>query len=63
MNLQCEAWQPDALKATQTEIDLYMNQIPEWKIIDIAGVSQLERMFTIDNFILAAKTDQLEQLL
>lgn len=46
----CEACKAEAPLATQEEIDRFMLQIPEWKIIAIDGIKQLRRIFTFDNF-------------
>ncbi|MBL7129455.1 MAG: 4a-hydroxytetrahydrobiopterin dehydratase [Ignavibacteria bacterium] len=47
----CEACNEGAPLATQEEIDKFMLQIPDWKIIKIDRIKQLRRTFTFNNFV------------
>ncbi|MCL7939384.1 4a-hydroxytetrahydrobiopterin dehydratase [Halomonas sp. ATCH28] len=47
---QCEACSADAPQATETEIEQYKTEIPEWQIIERDGIMKLERIFTFRNF-------------
>jgi len=46
----CEACQAGAPQATQEEIERYMPQIPDWQIVDVNGVNQLQRQYKFKNF-------------
>ncbi|MDI5934227.1 4a-hydroxytetrahydrobiopterin dehydratase [Halomonas kalidii] len=47
---QCEACSWDAPRVTETEIEQYKAQIPEWQIVERDGIMQLERVFAFRNF-------------
>jgi 4a-hydroxytetrahydrobiopterin dehydratase len=47
---ECEACRADAPRATREEIERWTTEIPEWSIIEIEGVSRLERTFRFDDF-------------
>ncbi|QEM81575.1 4a-hydroxytetrahydrobiopterin dehydratase [Halomonas binhaiensis] len=47
---QCEACSWDAPHVTQSEIEDYKVQIPEWQIVERDGIMQLERSFKFRNF-------------
>lgn len=47
---QCEACRAGAPQATEEEIKEYMPQIPEWDIVDMDGVNQLQRVYKFKNF-------------
>lgn len=47
---KCEACQIGAPLATPREIDNYLQQIPDWTIIEIDGVKRLRRTFTFKDF-------------
>ena len=46
----CQACTPSAPKATQEEKDLYLPLIPEWKVVERAGIERLRRTFRFDDF-------------
>ncbi|MBI3772475.1 MAG: 4a-hydroxytetrahydrobiopterin dehydratase [Gammaproteobacteria bacterium] len=61
--LKCEACQIGAPLATPKEIDEYMQQIPDWTIVEIDGVKRLRRTFTFKDFKTAlAFTNKLGEL-
>ena len=47
----CSACQVGAPLATQEQIEQFMPQLPEWKIIEVDGVKQLQRVYTFKNFV------------
>lgn len=47
----CTACRPGAPLATEEEIAEFLPQIPEWKIIEVAGVNQLRRVYVFANFV------------
>nr|WP_300308269.1 4a-hydroxytetrahydrobiopterin dehydratase [Halomonas sp.] len=47
---QCEACSWDAPHVTQSEMERYKVQIPEWQIVERDGIMQLERSFKFRNF-------------
>ncbi|MEQ6917238.1 4a-hydroxytetrahydrobiopterin dehydratase [Halomonas aquatica] len=49
----CEACHWDAPHVTETEIEQYRTEIPEWQIVDRNGIMQLQRTFTFKNFVQA----------
>ena len=50
---KCEACRADAPQATPEEIEEYMAQIPDWEIVDVDGVKQLQRVYKFKNFVQA----------
>ena len=46
-----EACHPDAPRVTEREIAELSPQIPEWKIVERAGISRLERSFQFPDFV------------
>lgn len=46
----CSACRADAPLATQTEIDDLMLRLPEWQIIEVEGVQQLQRLYLFSDF-------------
>jgi 4a-hydroxytetrahydrobiopterin dehydratase len=47
---KCEACRADAPQATPEEIAGYMAEIPDWEIVEAAGVKQLRRQYKFKNF-------------
>ena len=47
---QCEACSRDAPHVSDEEIRAYLRDIPEWEIVERAGVKQLERVFKFRDF-------------
>ncbi len=47
---ECEACRPGAPLATQEEIDAMLPEIPDWSIIDDAGINKLTRTYSFSNF-------------
>ena len=48
---KCVACRADAPRATSAEQAAHMQQLPDWKVLERAGVGQLERMFKFANFV------------
>lgn len=48
---KCEACRVGVPVATQTEIEEYMQQLPEWKIVEIDGIKRLTRTYDFNNFM------------
>lgn len=49
-NKTCEACRADAPQATAGQIKQYMEQLPEWTIIEIDGIKRLQRVFKFKDF-------------
>ncbi|PKF78908.1 4a-hydroxytetrahydrobiopterin dehydratase [Vibrio sp. vnigr-6D03] len=49
----CEACRFDAPQVETEEAKELLSQIPEWRLINVNGISQLERVYTFKNFKLA----------
>ncbi len=49
--LKCVACRGGEPAVTDAEIALYAPQVPEWQIVERAGVNQLERAFKFKNFV------------
>ena len=47
---KCEPCREDAPLATQAETEKYMQQLPEWKIVEIDGIKRLTRTYGFNNF-------------
>lgn len=50
---KCEACRADAPPATPDEIEEYKAQIPDWEIVEVDGIKQLQRTYKVKNFALA----------
>lgn len=48
--LKCEACRKGAPQVSAEEMNEYLPQIPEWKVVERNGIRQLERHFTFDDF-------------
>ncbi len=48
--LKCEACRKDAPRVTDQEMQEFLPQIPEWKLVDRQGINCLERVFTFREF-------------
>lgn len=48
--LKCVACRPDSPRATEQEIQEWLPQIPEWRVIERDGEPQLTRTFKFKNF-------------
>jgi 4a-hydroxytetrahydrobiopterin dehydratase len=46
----CSACRADAPKATPEQIQEALTQLPEWKLIQVEGIDQLHRIYTLKNF-------------
>ena len=46
----CEACRPDASKATYDEISSFLSSYPDWTLMTVEGVQQLQRIYTFDSF-------------
>lgn len=49
----CEACRADAPQVSSEEQDVLLRELPDWNIIDVDGVSQLQRVFRFRNFVQA----------
>lgn len=49
----CEVCRVGAPLATQAEIDEYMRQLPDWRIVEVDDTKRLQKTFKFDNFITA----------
>ncbi len=55
----CVACRRDAPQVTDAEIADLLPEIPDWELIEIDGIKQLQRMFSFDDFAQAlAFTDR-----
>lgn len=60
---QCEACRADAPQASETEIQEWRQEIPDWKLIEEDGETKLQREFSFGNFRQAlAFTNQVGEL-
>lgn len=50
VNKVCAACRKGAPVATEEEITAYMPQLPDWQIIDVAGIKQLQKSYRCKNF-------------
>ena len=48
---KCVACRSDAPRATSEEVERFMPQLPEWKLIQVEGVDRLTRTFKFKNFV------------
>ncbi len=48
--LKCVACRAGEPPATAAEIDAFMPQIPDWRIVERDGIPRLERIFKFKNF-------------
>lgn len=46
----CEACRADAPRVTEQEMQDLMKDVPDWQLVEAAGIKQLQRVFTFDNF-------------
>jgi 4a-hydroxytetrahydrobiopterin dehydratase len=49
-NKTCTACRADAPKATPEQIHEALTQLPEWKLIQVEGIDQLQRTYKVKNF-------------
>lgn len=54
----CTACRIDAPKATPEQIQEALRQLPEWKLIQVDGIDQLQRTYKLKNFVDAMKLTQ-----
>ncbi|MGZ5050625.1 MAG: 4a-hydroxytetrahydrobiopterin dehydratase [Methylobacter sp.] len=47
----CEVCRIGAPLATEAEIDEYMRQLPDWRIVEVDGIKRLQKTFKFPNFI------------
>jgi 4a-hydroxytetrahydrobiopterin dehydratase len=60
---KCEACKAGAPQVTAEQISELSQQIPEWKLIEVAGERQLQRAFKFDDFAQALEfTDRVGAL-
>lgn len=60
---ECEACRADAPLVTQQEIDQLLPQVPEWDLIEEAGIQKLKRTFRFADFAAALSfTNQVGEL-
>lgn len=48
--MKCVACRKDAPTLPDSEIAALLPQVPDWRVVDINGVKQLERVFILGNF-------------
>lgn len=53
INKNCEVCQFGAPLLTETELDELMPKIPEWKLVALNNINQLQRTFSFENFVAA----------
>lgn len=53
--MKCTACRKDAPPVAKAEMQSYMREIPEWKIVKRNGIPQLERVFPFQEFADALK--------
>ncbi|MFW5825578.1 MAG: 4a-hydroxytetrahydrobiopterin dehydratase [Marinobacter sp.] len=59
----CEACRADAPQVSSEEQDELLMQLPDWQVIEVDGVSQLQRVFCFRNFAQAlAFTNRVAEL-
>ena len=59
----CEACRIGAPKVTESEAQALMQQLPEWSLIEVDDVQQLQRHYTFKNFVKAmAFANQLAEI-
>ncbi|PCI24325.1 MAG: 4a-hydroxytetrahydrobiopterin dehydratase [SAR324 cluster bacterium] len=46
----CQPCRGDVSKATEEEIKLYQQQVPDWQIIEVEQILKLQRLFQFKNF-------------
>ena len=49
----CEVCRSGAPKVSDTEANELLQQIPEWALIEVDGISQLQRQYKFKNFVTA----------
>ena len=60
---QCVACRADAPQATREEREKFMQQLPEWTIIEAEGMDRLTRTFKFKNFVEALRfTNQVGEI-
>ncbi len=52
---QCTACRADAPRLTQAQLVPLLGDIPEWNLINVDGVQQLQRSFSFKNFVEALR--------
>ncbi len=61
MNLSektCTACKADAPKASREQIQQALDELPDWKLIQVDGVDQLQRIYKVKNFLEAMALTQ-----
>jgi 4a-hydroxytetrahydrobiopterin dehydratase len=48
--IKCAPCREDAPLATQAETEKYMQQLPEWKIVERDGIKRLTRIYNFNDF-------------
>ena len=48
---ECEACRADAPKISDQELRELMSQIPDWQVVVVDGVMQLQRVYEFPNFV------------
>ena len=54
----CTACKLDAPQATSEQIQQALSELPEWKLIKVDGINQLQREYKLKNFADAMKLTQ-----
>ncbi len=50
VNAHCEACRIDAPKVTAEQVKLLQPKIPDWQLIQVDGIDQLQRQYEFSNF-------------
>jgi 4a-hydroxytetrahydrobiopterin dehydratase len=53
INESCEACRIDAPRASDEQIALWREEVPNWKLVEEDGIVKLQRQFHFDNFVAA----------
>ena len=48
---KCEACRADSPRATDEQAREYMQQLPEWEIVEQDGIKRLQRVYKFKNFV------------
>jgi 4a-hydroxytetrahydrobiopterin dehydratase len=55
LQMKCVACRADAPRVTEAEIAEFQPQVPDWRLLERNGISQLERVYKFKNFVEALK--------
>jgi 4a-hydroxytetrahydrobiopterin dehydratase len=49
-SMHCASAVKGSLSLSQSDIEAYLLQVPEWNVVEIEGIKQLEKQFGFNNF-------------